>query len=84
MFQTRKDIKPEEILRMSTVNGAAALGYGGVLGRLRRGYWADMTVLGLSGEVSDRKLISQILEGAGEPIGTIVCGEVAWRGAQAL
>ena len=41
LFENRKDIKCDEIVRMATLNGATALGFGGVLGRLRRGYWAD-------------------------------------------
>ncbi len=79
LFGGRKDLKSEEILRMATLNGASALGFGGVLGRLRRGYWADLTVLRLPGNVSERNLISQILEGAGDCLATVVCGEIVWR-----
>jgi aminodeoxyfutalosine deaminase len=75
----RKDLRTEEILRMATLNGAAALHFGGKLGRLRRGFWADMTVLGLSEKVGAKCLGTQILEGAGDCIATIVGGEVAWR-----
>ena len=77
----RKDLKPEEIFRMATLNGAAALGYGGVLGRLRRGYWADLTVLEVPETTAPRNLVSQILEGAGSCIATVVRGETAWRRA---
>ena len=84
LFKGRKDLKPEEIFRMATLNGAAALGHGGVLGRLRRGYWADMTVLALPEEMTERKLLTHVLEGAGEPKATIVCGEIAWRKDPAL
>ena len=48
LFQSRKDLKAEEIFRMATLNGAAALGFGSTLGRLRRGHWADLTVLRLA------------------------------------
>jgi cytosine/adenosine deaminase-related metal-dependent hydrolase len=76
LFRNRKDLKAEEILRMATLNGAAALGFGGVLGRLRRGYWGDMTVLRLPAGMSDRKLVGEIVEGAGDWAATIVGGEV--------
>jgi cytosine/adenosine deaminase-related metal-dependent hydrolase len=64
---------------MATLNGASALHFGGVLGRLRRGSWADMTILQLPEKACAKNLASQILEGAGECIGTIVQGEVAWH-----
>jgi cytosine/adenosine deaminase-related metal-dependent hydrolase len=79
LFRIRKDLKCDEILRMATLNGAVALGFGGVLGRLRRGYWADMTVLQLPEDLSDRNVMAQILEGAGENLATIVQGEVVWE-----
>jgi cytosine/adenosine deaminase-related metal-dependent hydrolase len=82
LHRTRKDLKCEEILRMATLNGAAALHFGGVLGRLRRGYWADMTILRLPESACAKNLASQILEGAGECIGTIVEGRVVWRRAE--
>jgi cytosine/adenosine deaminase-related metal-dependent hydrolase len=77
VFEARKDLKTEEILRMATLNGASALGFGGVLGRLRRGYWADMTILALPPEVTERRLVAEILEGAGECRATVVRGEAA-------
>ena len=79
LFGMRKDLKSEEILRMATLNGASALGFGGVLGRLRRGYWADLTILRLPGDIAERNLISQILEGAGDCLATVVCGEIVYR-----
>jgi aminodeoxyfutalosine deaminase len=75
---TRQDIKAEEIFRMATLNGAAALRQGGHLGRLRPGYWADMTVLELPENIVARNLLPQILEGAGECVATIVEGDIAW------
>jgi aminodeoxyfutalosine deaminase len=78
LFQVRKDLKSDEILQMGTINGAVALDFGGVLGRLRRGYWADMTVLQLPGDFSDRNVVTQILEGAGEVLATIIQGEIVW------
>jgi cytosine/adenosine deaminase-related metal-dependent hydrolase len=79
LFKVRKDLKSEEIFRAATLNGASALNFGGVLGRLRRGYWADLTVLGLPDSIGARQLPSQVLEGAGECIATIVQGKVAWQ-----
>lgn len=81
LFKTRKDIKSEEIFRTATLNGAAALNFGGVLGRLRRGYWADLTVLELPENLNPRQLLNQVLEGAGRCIATIVQGNVAWKDA---
>jgi aminodeoxyfutalosine deaminase len=82
LFRRRLDLKPEEIFRAATLNGAAALGFGGQLGRLSPGYWADMTVLELADNVAGRNLIAHILEGAGECAGTIVQGNIAWSRAQ--
>ena len=79
LYRSRKDLKSEEILRMATLNGAAALDFGGTLGRLRRGFWADMTVLKLPENVGPKYMVTQILEGAGECTATIVGGEVAWK-----
>ena len=79
LFGTRKDLKAEEILRAATLNGAAALGFGGVLGRLRRGYWADLAVFAVPDNLGSRQLPGQLLEGAGECLATIVQGKIAWR-----
>ena len=79
LYGKRSDIRPEEIFRAATINGAKALSFGGVLGRLRRGYWADMTVLRLPPHTRSRNLLRQILEGAGECIATIVRGKVVYQ-----
>jgi cytosine/adenosine deaminase-related metal-dependent hydrolase len=78
LFENRKDLRPQEIFRAATVNGAAALGFDNALGRLKPGYWADMTVLGLPATLQPRQPLLGILEGAGECIGTIVGGQIAW------
>jgi imidazolonepropionase-like amidohydrolase len=78
LFRKRKDLKPEEILRAATVNGAAALNYGHTLGLLRNGYSADMAILELPPILDSRQLLSQVLEGAGECIASIVQGRIAW------
>ena len=82
LSRLRKDLKAEEIIRLATLNGAAALGFGGQLGRLARGYWADMTVLDLPENAGGRNMAQQILEGAGTCVGTVVEGDVAWTGPE--
>ncbi len=79
LYRERRDLRCGEIFRMATLNGAAALGFGGISGRLRRGHWADMAVLQLPEDMGDRNLPAQILEGAGECIATIVGGEIVWQ-----
>ncbi len=81
LYRKRKDISPQEILRAATVNGAQALKYGSRLGRLKPGYQADMTVLEIPTNLTARRLISQLLEGAGECIATVVNGQIAWQRA---
>lgn len=79
LYSNRKDLRTDELFRMATLNGAAALGFSNTLGRLRRGYWADMAVLEVPESMAPRNLTSQVLEGAGEIRATIVKGEVCWR-----
>ena len=79
LVKKRKDLAPEEIFQMATRNGAAALRYASVLGRLKRGYYADMAVLELPENLKPRQFLSQIMEGAGECIATIVQGQTAWQ-----
>ena len=83
LFGKRKDIRPEEIFRAATMNGAAALHYGSVLGRLRRSYWADMAVLEIPNNLESRHWASQILEGAGKCIATIIQGKIVFKEGQA-
>jgi aminodeoxyfutalosine deaminase len=83
LFGKRKDIKPMEIFRAATVNGAAALHYGGVLGRLRRSYWADMVVLDFPQNLESQHWASQIMEGAGKCIATIIRGKIVYKEEQA-
>jgi aminodeoxyfutalosine deaminase len=79
LFKIRKDLRPEEILRAATLNGAVALGFDGVLGRLESGYWADIAILEIPNEIGPQRLIEQVFEGAGDCIATIVQGKIAWR-----
>jgi cytosine/adenosine deaminase-related metal-dependent hydrolase len=64
--------------RKATINGAAALNCGDTLGLLRNGYSADMAILELPPSLDSRHLLTKVLEGAGECIATIVCGQIAW------
>ena len=79
LAKKRKDLTLEEIFQMATRNGAAALGFAGVLGCLKRGYYADMAVIELPENLKSRQFLSQIMEGAGECIATIIQGQTAWQ-----
>jgi len=78
LFKTRRDLASEEIFRMATINGAIALRLEGEVGRLRPGAWADMAVIGLPEKTEAKHLLSQMLEGLGECLATMVGGEIAW------
>jgi cytosine/adenosine deaminase-related metal-dependent hydrolase len=84
LCQIRKDISAEEIFQAATLNGAKALGFDGVLGRLRKGYWADMTVVKFPGNIEIKNLLNQVLEGAGDCIATIIQGHMAWHKGLAM
>ncbi len=79
LYKERKDIKAEEILQAATRNGAEALGFGGGLGTLGPGNPADLTVLEVPQNMEIRMAPDQILEGAGECVGTVVGGRIAWQ-----
>ena len=79
LSKNRTDLKSEEILQAATFNGAKALKYGSSLGLLKSGYRADMTVLDAPSNMKAHQVPDQILEGAGECIGTIVAGKIAWQ-----
>jgi cytosine/adenosine deaminase-related metal-dependent hydrolase len=79
LFANRKDISPREIFLAATVNGARALGFGGILGCLEPGCLADMAVLSLPQNLSLKGMLPLVLEGAGESAATIVEGGIAWR-----
>lgn len=79
VFSRRADIGAEEIFAAATATGAAALQLGDRLGRLDAGCQADMAVLELPRNLPTRRLLHQILEGAGECLATVVRGRVAWQ-----
>jgi len=47
-----KDVSPEEILRMATVNGARALGLAGKIGELTKNGFADLIALPYAGKIA--------------------------------
>jgi aminodeoxyfutalosine deaminase len=79
LFKKRKDIKAEEIFHAATSCGAAAFGLEDTLGCLKKNYWADMAVIQIPDNLTVRHMLSQILEGAGECIATVVQGRIAWQ-----
>jgi aminodeoxyfutalosine deaminase len=79
LYAHRQDISPEEIFKAATVNGAIALNFDHILGRLEPGYLADMAVLALPQNMHSNGLLHQILEGTGECLATIVNGRIAWQ-----
>ena len=64
------EVEPEEVVRMATVKGAAALGWQGAAGEISPGAYADLLVLPISaGEV-----FAEIVNCAEEPVGVMVDG----------
>lgn len=80
LYNHRKDIAPEEIFSAATIHGAAALGFADRLGRLKSGFFADMTILGLPPAIKPHRLPDQILEGAGRPLATVINGRIRHPG----
>ena len=78
LFQKRKDLNPAEIFKAATANAADALNFRGVLGCLKPGYWADMTVVRFPQSPKPNQLLDQMLEGCGDCIASIVRGQIAW------
>ena len=54
-------IPPKEIFKMSTVNGARALGKTGEIGALRAGAFADCIAIGYTGALSEARLYEEVL-----------------------
>jgi cytosine/adenosine deaminase-related metal-dependent hydrolase len=79
LFKRREDLASEEIFRMATRNGAAALNSGGSLGCLRCGRYADIAILEFPPTLKSRRFLDQVLEGAGENVATLVQGRMAWQ-----
>jgi cytosine/adenosine deaminase-related metal-dependent hydrolase len=66
-------LAPENILRMTTVNPAKALGRAHELGKIARGYFADMIALPLSGSTD---VYEQIINFTGEVCWMAIGGQI--------
>ena len=54
-------VPPKEIFKMSTVNGAQALGKNGEIGALEAGSFADCIAVGYTGPISEARLYEEVL-----------------------
>ncbi|MBL67167.1 MAG: hypothetical protein CMO74_01755 [Verrucomicrobiales bacterium] len=64
-------IAPEDVVKMATVNGAAALGWQGAVGEISAGAFADLVALPLAGG----DVFGEIMNCAEMPVGVMVGGE---------
>ncbi len=71
------DFSVETLLKMGTINGAAALGWQDKVGRLTVGMEADLTAVPLTGDNSDP--LTDILESNTRPQLTIVRGKIVYH-----
>ena len=67
-----KNISPEEILKMATVNGARALGLAGKIGELSPNANADLIALPFTGKIS--RVHEAVLEHAGSVTASLIDG----------
>ncbi len=70
-------VRPEQIVRMATVQGAEALGLAGQAGELRRKAFADLIVLPFAGKTSD--CFDAVLQHAGPVQASLIDGQWAVR-----
>jgi 5-methylthioadenosine/S-adenosylhomocysteine deaminase len=70
-----KDISPEEILRMATVNGARALGFAGKIGQLSTNAGADLIAIPFSGKPAD--IYETVLTHSGNVTASLIEGRWA-------
>jgi len=70
-----KDVSPEEILRMATVNGARALGLAGKAGEISKNSFADLITLPFTGKFS--RAYEIVLEHTGNVTGSMIEGRWA-------
>ncbi len=67
-----KDVSPEEMLRMATLNGARALGLAGKAGELSKNSFADLIALPFAGKFS--RVHEAVLEHTGNVAGSMIEG----------
>lgn len=72
--RSHPQISPETLLRMGTIHGAKALGFGEEVGTLSPRRWADMTVIPLE-QKSAKDSLAAILSGKLPPLASYVAGK---------
>ena len=70
-----KNISPEEILQMATINGAHALGLTGKIGGLSKGKFADLITIPFNGKIS--RAHEAVLEHSGHVAASMIEGRWA-------
>jgi cytosine/adenosine deaminase-related metal-dependent hydrolase len=69
----KPDVSPEVIVRMATVNGARALGFGGVIGAIQEGAAADLIALPFAGGPED--VYDNIIQHRGPVLASMIAGQ---------
>jgi cytosine/adenosine deaminase-related metal-dependent hydrolase len=76
LYEHHPSLKPYQILSMATINGARALGFEDNVGRLEKGFEADITVIELQG--GNGGIYERLFGPASRNILTIVAGQVCY------
>jgi len=80
-------IKADDVLRMATLDGAAALGWGDLVGSLEKGKQADVVVVALPSTASaEATVVEQLVQhaSAADVRLTMVAGKVIFRSESSL
>jgi imidazolonepropionase-like amidohydrolase len=72
-----KTIEPDEILRMTTINGARSLGMTGRIGELSENAFADLIAIPFDGKISDA--LEAVVQHPGKVSASMIGGEWAIR-----
>ncbi|MBI4008017.1 MAG: amidohydrolase family protein [Planctomycetes bacterium] len=87
LYEHHPDLKPQQILSMTTINGAMALGLEDKVGRLEEGFEADITVIDVQGsnpphppfvKGGNGGIYERLFGQASRNILTIVAGQVCY------